>query len=485
MKRIIFIALMLASFASFAQPQFGGQVGGYDNSGTKKFLMFNGNAGKFWDSTANVYNLAQKLKLDSLYTKINSSIAVTMAGHDSTTDSRIGVKLLQNPTIANTSFGISGTLPAFASTPTVNIGTTGTIPVSGTFWQATQPVSLASVPSHAVTNAGTFAVQSTNQANSGVDIGDVTINNASGGSAVNIQDGGNSITVDGSLTNISGTISLPTGASTSALQTSGNTTLSNIQTSVDNISTWVDNNIMARPTDSTLTPYNGFNAYATVCNMSPSLTSGKSGSLYLTQRGGLMVTLIDMAGNYVDASAGGGGGGGGGSSITALRDSSSSNTDFTMTSISSLASSATVGWQSDRVSNLTNKAIDYRINVRLSMANTSPASDKAVYVFLIPWFTTDGGTTWYGNSLGTTTAPTGSVGAMTIANPHNLLLLGVLSYTTADMVLNGTFITSNAWGDNPPDGFSIGIINYSGAALDATSGANNLISYKSIYKTNR
>ena len=33
-------------------------------------------------------------------------------------------------------------------------------------------------------------------ANSGVDIGDVTINNASGASAVNIQDGGNSITID-------------------------------------------------------------------------------------------------------------------------------------------------------------------------------------------------------------------------------------------------------------------------------------------------
>lgn len=36
-------------------------------------------------------------------------------------------------------------------------------------------------------------------ANSGVDIGDVTINNASGASAVNIQDGGNSITVDGTV----------------------------------------------------------------------------------------------------------------------------------------------------------------------------------------------------------------------------------------------------------------------------------------------
>ena len=47
-----------------------------------------------------------------------------------------------------------------------------------------------------VDNGGTFAVQSTNQANSGVDIGDVTINNAAGASAVNIQDGGNSLTVD-------------------------------------------------------------------------------------------------------------------------------------------------------------------------------------------------------------------------------------------------------------------------------------------------
>lgn len=41
---------------------------------------------------------------------------------------------------------------------------------------------------------------STLGANDGVDIGDVTINNAAGASAVNIQDGGNSITVDGSVT---------------------------------------------------------------------------------------------------------------------------------------------------------------------------------------------------------------------------------------------------------------------------------------------
>lgn len=57
----------------------------------------------------------------------------------------------------------------------------------------------------AVTNTGTFAVQAAQSgtwilgANSGVDIGDVTIDNAGGASAVNIQDGGNSITVDGTV----------------------------------------------------------------------------------------------------------------------------------------------------------------------------------------------------------------------------------------------------------------------------------------------
>lgn len=86
------------------------------------------------------------------------------------------------------------------------------------------------------TGAATAALQT----QPGVDIGDVTVNNASGAGSVNIQDGGNSITVDGTVaatqsgtwnvTNVSGTVSLPTGASTSALQTTGNTSLSSIDT---------------------------------------------------------------------------------------------------------------------------------------------------------------------------------------------------------------------------------------------------------------
>lgn len=61
----------------------------------------------------------------------------------------------------------------------------------------TQPISAASLP--LPSGASTAALQT----QPGTDIGDVTINNASGGSAVNIQDGGNAITVDGSLTTVS------------------------------------------------------------------------------------------------------------------------------------------------------------------------------------------------------------------------------------------------------------------------------------------
>ena len=44
----------------------------------------------------------------------------------------------------------------------VEVLTAPTTAVTGTFWQGTQPVSVATIPSHAVTNIGTFAVQSTN-----------------------------------------------------------------------------------------------------------------------------------------------------------------------------------------------------------------------------------------------------------------------------------------------------------------------------------
>lgn len=87
-------------------------------------------------------------------------------------------------------------------------------PVTGTFFQATQPISAVALPLPA--GAATSALQT----QPGVDIGDVTINNAGAGNAVNVQDGGNSITVDGTVTSNQGTAAALTAGWPIADQTS-------------------------------------------------------------------------------------------------------------------------------------------------------------------------------------------------------------------------------------------------------------------------
>lgn len=75
-------------------------------------------------------------------------------------------------------------------------GQTGVQGGSGTVSNTTQRVVLAT---DVALPAGTNAIGKLSS-NDGIDIGDVTINNAAGASAVNIQDGGNTITVDGAVT---------------------------------------------------------------------------------------------------------------------------------------------------------------------------------------------------------------------------------------------------------------------------------------------
>lgn len=83
---------------------------------------------------------------------------------------------------SNNDVTVTGTVTANAGTGTFVVGDGGgSLTVDGTV---------------AATQSGTWVLG----ANSGVDIGDVTINNAAGAAAVNIQDGGNSITIDGSVT---------------------------------------------------------------------------------------------------------------------------------------------------------------------------------------------------------------------------------------------------------------------------------------------
>lgn len=89
--------------------------------------------------------------LDSIDAAVNGTLtvgshAVTNAGTFAVQAAQSGTWTVQPGNTANT-------------TAWKVDGSAVTQPVSGTFWQATQPVSLASVPSHDVTNAGTFAVQ--------------------------------------------------------------------------------------------------------------------------------------------------------------------------------------------------------------------------------------------------------------------------------------------------------------------------------------
>jgi hypothetical protein len=145
-----------------------------------------------------------------------------------------------------------------------------------------------------------------------------------------------------------------------------------------------------------------------------------------------------------------------------------STTVMTVTNLQSLASSATAGWQSDKVSNLSNLAMDYEISVKLTTANTAAANDKCMYVYICPFYTTDGGTTWVAGSQGTATQPTGTQGTTTIASPNQLRLLGVLNYTTQNMTVQDNFLLSSVFGSSMPDAFSIIIINFSGAALSTS-----------------
>lgn len=168
-------------------------------------------------------------------------------------------------------------------------------------------------------------------------------------------------------------------------------------------------------------------------------------------------------------------------SDTTVSQSYGTYTAMTVTNLQSLASSATAGWQSARIDNQTTlKALDYEIFVKLTTANTAPANDKVAYVYISPAITTDGGTTWLHTDQGTTTLPTGTEGTSTIASPNDLILLGTLSYTTQQMVMQKGFLLSNALGQFIPSGFSIIIVNFTGAALSTAC----VVSYRPINITN-
>lgn len=142
-------------------------------------------------------------------------------------------------------------------------------------------------------------------------------------------------------------------------------------------------------------------------------------------------------------------------------------TALTVTNLQSLANDATDpfgAWQSDRIANHSTLAQDYEIIVDLSTANTAPANDAQAYVYVIPWMTTDGGTTWIpGGNFGTTTAPTGAEGTASISDPNSMRVVA-LPYKIAQQRLQRGFSISALLG-YMPDGWSLAARNCTGAAL--------------------
>lgn len=158
-------------------------------------------------------------------------------------------------------------------------------------------------------------------------------------------------------------------------------------------------------------------------------------------------------------------------------------TAMTVTSLQSLANDATdpfTAWQSARVSNIVTLAVDYEIIIDLSTAATAPANDQAAYVYLVPWVTTDGGTTWIsGGNFGTTTLPTGAEGVASISDPNSMKGPIPIPYKITSQRLEQYFSVATLCGGIMPDGWSVVIRDCTGAAL----GTGCVVAYRAILPT--
>ena len=438
MRRIITALLVLLTTSAIAQN--GGQITGKKNSGLTGTVMVDSVALKVSDSASRVYLSAMKLKSDSIYKRmyqdsvnlaklgtgvtITGSVTANLDVTDSTNLSGINSKLGGTLTVS---------LPTGASTETTLSSLNSKVPSGLTVTSTrllvdgsgvTQPVSVSGNVNTTISNVtkktlGTAVVS----ADTGLVVNAVMHGLATGGGGgyVDLK-----VNPSGSL-NVEATLDSATQRSTMKIS--------------------------------------NFPA-----------TQAVSGTFYQATQPISFTRLkastdtVAISGT-ITATAG----------ATTIFDSTYTAVQMDTAGLGAMANSATVGWQSDSVGLRQWKCTDVKIGVKISMANTAPANDKAVYVYVYPmWY--DGSSTWYFTSGGTITSPSGANSTYTIASPNNLRLLGVLSYTTTNMVLQDQFVLSNAFGSTMPDAFGLVIVDFSGAAIHTT---NHRIYYSLINKVQR
>jgi hypothetical protein len=140
--------------------------------------------------------------------------------------------------------------------------------------------------------------------------------------------------------------------------------------------------------------------------------------------------------------------------------------------LNGLASSATGARESTVVDNGTNLYLDALVTVIFELAAGSPANDKAVYVYA------------YGSEDGTnyTDNATGADAAITLRDPTNLRLIGVIACPDAGGLSykSHPMSVAAAFGGRLPRKWGIVVRNYTGVAGES-SGCS--ASYSGVYAT--
>ncbi len=204
-----------------------------------------------------------------------AAVNIQDGGNSITVDGAISVNtgtVVGTVTVANTSLAVTQSTSPWVTSATIS--NTGT--VTGTV----------------VLAAGANAVGKL-AANDGVDIGDVTINNSTGGAAVNIQDGGNSITIDGAVSMNTGTVvgtvtATPTGTYTTKETRSSTSTVVGVAAATSSGTILVSN---ANRLAATV-----YNASTALMQMSLAGTASNSAGLYTAQL--FANAYYEVPGNY-------------------------------------------------------------------------------------------------------------------------------------------------------------------------------------------
>lgn len=143
--------------------------------------------------------------------------------------------------------------------------------------------------------------------------------------------------------------------------------------------------------------------------------------------------------------------------------------------LASLADSSTAGRESTSVSNTSNLFLDVLLQGKIKPQNSGSISAPSA-VFVYAYASSDGGSDW-------PDAVTGTDAAITLNNPTQLKLLGVIYVAAINVQYKGgPWSLAALYGGRMPEKWGIVVQNDCGTALSAT-GTDHVFEYQGVYAT--